>query len=117
VAFRWLPDGERLLLCTASPDGEGLRWVLLDLQGEAHPVGPAFTPAQECFIALHFFEQVGISHPFLSADGKHVIFAGHCAEAVPGVPEGEGPDSHVFVTDLGSGSTVSVGRGRFACLF
>ena len=117
IAFEWLPDGA-LLLCQADEELGLLRWVRVHPDHVDSPLllGEPWAPARETIISLHFFEQVKRSHPFLSADGRHVVYSGwlvdelqeHGTElAVSGAPK-------VMMTSLaGSGRTLEVARGRF----
>ncbi|MCO4772777.1 MAG: hypothetical protein KDA24_22285 [Deltaproteobacteria bacterium] len=126
VALRWLDDGSGLLVCQADDDDESLHWVLVGLDGSARPVGVAFLPSREAAVGLHFFEQLGRSHPFLSPDGRYVVFSGHSLgkiveggpgmDPIPGILEQ--PDEQppaIFVAPLDGGPTVMVGHGHFAC--
>jgi len=126
VALRWLPDDSGLLVCQADDEDESLHWVCLGLDGSVRPVGVPFLPSREAAVGLHFFEQLGRSHPFLSPDGRHVVFSGHSLgevlEGGPGVDpmlgildqEDEQPPA-IFVAPLDGGPTVLVGHGHFAC--
>ncbi len=126
VAFRWLPDDSGLLVCQSDPDDDALQWVVVGLDGSVRPVGTPFLPSRESAVGLHFFEQLARSHPFLSADGRFVVFSGHTlgefVEAGPGqdpnlgILESEDEDSPaILVAPLAGGPTVLVGHGRFAC--
>lgn len=128
VAFSWLPGDRSILLCEANDeDGQQgrLRWIVLDLDsGRSRPVGPSWAPSREMVVALHFFEQVGTSHPFLSQDGRHVMYAGVPDDDVLSMGAdtdpmflGDEEPSRVLVTPLAGGPTVAVGQGRFACAF
>jgi len=129
VAFSWLPGDRSILICEATDDdGQHgrLRWIVLDLDsGRSRPVGPSWAPSREMVVSLHFFEQVGTSHPFLSADGRHVVYAGVPDDDVLSssgydepilVGDDEEP-ARILVTPLSGGPTVAVGAGRFACGF
>lgn len=126
VAFRWLPDDSGLLVCQSAEDEEALHWVLVGLDGSVRPVGTPFLPSRESAVGLHFFEQLGRSHPFLSDDGRFVVYSGHSIgeyveagpgrDPIPGILESEDEDSPVIlVAPLDGGPTVLVGHGRFAC--
>mgnify|MGYP000692603188 CR=1 FL=1 len=126
VAMTWLRDDAGLLVCQADDDDESLHWVLVGLDGSVRPVGVPFLPSREAAVGLHFFEQLGRSHPFLSTDGRYVVFSGHSlgeiTEAGPGVDpmpgildrEDEQPPA-IFVAPVDGGSTVLIGHGHFAC--
>jgi Tol biopolymer transport system component len=126
VALRWLPDDVGLLVCQADEEDESLHWVLVGLDGSVRPVGVPFLPSQESAVGLHFFEQLGASHPFLSPDGRHVVFSGHSlgevieggpgVDPVPGILESEDDQPPaIYVAPLDGGPTVCVGHGHFAC--
>ncbi len=126
VAYGWLPDDSGLLVCQSGGDEDGLQWVLVGLDGSARPVGTPFLPSREAAVGLHFFEQLGASHPFLSADGRFVVYSGHSIgeyveagpgqDPFPGILESEDEDSPaILVAPLDGGPTVLVGHGRFAC--
>lgn len=124
IAFSWLPGGDGLLVCGADPERGLLEWLAIDVDGNASPVGRPFLPTRECVVALHFFEQVAASHPFLSADGLHVVSCGLPVDddEVPGSHEHGGllPDGReaprVLVAPIrGDGLQVAVGTGSFAC--
>jgi len=117
IAFEWLPDGA-LLICHADEDEGLLRWARVHPDHIDSPLllGEPWAPARETIISLHFFEQVARSHPFLSRDGRHVIYSGWLLDeldkrgdtlAVTGSPR-------ILVTPLeGDGETLRVARGRF----
>ncbi|MEE2828924.1 MAG: hypothetical protein VX498_07035 [Myxococcota bacterium] len=116
IAFEWLPDGA-LLICQANEETGVLRWVRLHPDHPDSPLllGMPWAPARESIISLHFFEQIKRSHPFLSADGRQVVYSGWLLDdldgssgdfAVHGSPE-------VLVTPLDGGETLRVARGRF----
>ena len=126
LAFRWLPDDSGLLVCQSAQDEESLHWVLVGLDGSVRPVGTPFLPSREAAVGLHFFEQLSASHPFLSADGRYVVFSGHPLgdfieagpgqDPIPGILESEDEASpSILVAPLDGGPTVLVGHGRFAC--
>lgn len=126
VAFRWLPDDSGLLVCQAAADEDSMHWVVVGLDGSVRPVGTPFLPSREAAVGLHFFEQLSGSHPFLSEDGRFVVFTGHpigeYIEAGPGrdpmlgILESEEEDTPaILVAPLDGGPTVLVGHGRFAC--
>jgi hypothetical protein len=124
VAFQWLPGDREILLASMNDDGTLLRWLLLEPGGALREVGVPWSPCRESAVALHFFEQVAASHPFVSADGRFVVHTGHPVGAVlfggPDDPElfegDEEQPAHVLVTPLApGGSTVVVGTGRFGC--
>ena len=126
VALKWLPDDIGLIVCQADDEDESLHWVLVGLDGSVRPVGVPFLPSHESSVGLHFFEQLGGSHPFLSDDGRHVVFSGHSlgpvVEGGPGIdpmlgvldPEEQQPPA-IFVAPLDGGPTTLVGHGHFAC--
>jgi hypothetical protein len=117
IAFEWLPDGA-LLICHADEDEGLLRWARVHPDHVDSPLllGEPWAPARETIISLHFFEQIARSHPFLSSDGRHVIYSGWLLDdlnrqgdipAVTGSPR-------VLVTSLeGGGETIQIARGRF----
>jgi hypothetical protein len=117
IAFEWLPDGA-ILICHADEDRGLLRWARVHPDHTDSPLllGEPWAPARETIISLHFFEQVARSHPFLSQDGRHVIYSGWLLDdldhrgdtlAVSGPPR-------VLMTPLhGGGDTLRVARGRF----
>lgn len=117
IAFSWLP-GNALLICHADEDQGLLRWVRVHPDHPESPLllGEPWAPARETIISLHFFEQIGRSHPFLSTNGRHVLYSGwlldelECQDdtlAVSGPPR-------ILVTPLdGSTETLCLARGRF----
>ena len=116
TSFVWRPEGGFVLTLAAEEDG-CLQWATLRLDGSLEHVGEPFVPTQECRVAMHFFEQVTSSHPFLSADGGHVVHVGRLRRDL--VAEGgelpEPDDPRVVLTDLRTGVAVEIGRGRYAC--
>ena len=125
ISFEWLGGDRELLICEADEESGRLRWVIVDAEGRgSRPAGPSWMPARESVVALHFFEQVGSSHPFVSADGRHVVYAGVSDDDV--LTEGPGEDPRfvseptdrspqILVTPLNGGPTVAIGSGRFGC--
>lgn len=114
VAWSWLPGGRSVVLCQADEESGLLRWLRVDLDGSTFALGPAFRPSPEAVVALHFFEQLGGSHPWLSADGRYLCAVGQPMDVVDG-PGGTEDDPVVLVTAIDGGETVSVGQARFAC--
>ena len=121
VAFDWLPGERGLVVCGADEDEGLLRWIHVDLEGHARPLGSPWSPSRESLVALHFFEQVAPSHPHVSADGRFLLHSGWpespILTAAPFEPtdEDEGDPAHVLVTPFDDGPTVSLGPGRFGC--
>lgn len=126
VAFRWLPNDTGLLICQADEDDDRLHWVVAGLDGSVRPVGVPFVPSREAAVGLHFFEQLGRSHPFLSDDGRFVVFSGRALDDVDERGPGQEPLPHllergedeppaIYVAPLDGGPTVVVGHGHFAC--
>lgn len=124
VAMQWLPTGREVLVCEAQEENGRLRWVVVHAEtGVSRPVGPSWAPSRETVVALHFFEQVAGSHPFVAPDGNHVVYAGvadgEVLSAGPGedplLSSGEEVPSRILVTPLDGGPTVVVGGGRFGC--
>lgn len=126
LAFKWLPDNSGILVCQSAQEDESLHWVVVGLDGSVRAVGTPFLPSRESAVGLHFFEQLGASHPFLSEDGRYVVFSGHPIgdyieagpgrDPIPGILESEDEDSPaILVAPLDGGPTVLVGHGRFAC--
>ncbi len=124
VAMQWLPGGRELLICEAHEENGRLRWVIVHAEtGLSRPVGPSWAPSRETVVALHFFEQVGGSHPFVTPDGKYVVYAGVADDEVwsavadpePLIVGEEHVPSRVLVTPLDGSPTVVVGSGRFGC--
>ena len=113
VAFLQVPDGFVLSLLDA--ESGRLQWLFVDLEGRGRPLGRPFTPAREALVALHFFEQVGPSHPWLSHDGRFLVCSGWLDDGdEPGGDEDLSPPQ-VLVTPLDGGPVRSLGPGRFAC--
>ena len=126
VAFRWLPGDGGLLLCQIEEEDDRMRWCVVPLEGAVTTIGVPFMPSREAAVGLHFFEQLGLSHPFLSADGRHVVIsgeplgevivAGPGSDPTPGVMENDEDDAiAILVAPLDGGPTVLVGHGQFAC--
>ncbi len=108
-----MPDG--LVLCLLDADSGRLQWLHLDGAGRGRPLGRPFTPAREALVALHFFEQVGRSHPWLSEDGRYLVCSGWLDDGVDSTGSDEPSPPQVLVTPLDGGPTRSLGPGRFAC--
>ncbi|MCP4872491.1 MAG: hypothetical protein GY898_27685 [Proteobacteria bacterium] len=124
VAIEWLPGGQEILLCEAQEENGRLRWVVVNAEsGISRPVGPSWAPSRETVVALHFFEQVAVSHPFVDPTGNYVVYAGVADGEVLSAGPGEDPQlmgqdevpSRILVTPLDGGPTVVVGGGRFGC--
>lgn len=110
LAFLQVDHG--LVLCLLDADSGRLQWLHLTEDGTSRALGQPFTPAREALVALHFFEQVGGSHPWLSPDGRFLI----CSGWLEGdVPDGEIVPPQVVLTPLDGGPPRSLGPGRFAC--
>jgi len=124
LSFQWVHDGTALLICRAYEEEGHLQWTLVGLDGSYRSLGPSFAPTRETVIALHFFEQVSISHPFLSPSGRHIVYSGYAVNEteVDGLrplknhqtsPAAGG--AQILVTPVDGGPTVSVGEGRYGC--
>ncbi len=105
----WLPAPGGLVLCLMEPEQGRHQWLHVDLEGRSRPLGQPFAPARESLVALHFFEQVGPSHPWLSQDGRFLVCSGWLGDV-----DGEAPPE-VLITPLDGGPVRSLGPGRFAC--
>jgi len=124
LSFHWLHDGTAILICSAYEEAGHLQWALVGLDGSCRTLGPAYAPTRETVIALHFFEQVASSHPFLSADGRHIVYSGYPVDEteVDGirrslVEEDEEAEcgAQIMTTPIDGGPTVAVGEGRYGC--
>jgi len=124
VAMQWLPSGQEILICEAQEENGRLRWLVVHTHtGVSRPVGPSWAPSRETVVALHFFEQVAGSHPFVSPQGDYVVYAGVAdgevlaagASEDPGFDDLDDVPSRILVTPLEGGPTVVVGGGRFGC--
>ena len=113
VAF--LPVDDGFVLCLLDADRGRLQWLHVDLEGRGRPLGRPFTPAREALVALHFFEQVGPSHPWLSHDGRFLVCSGWLADDLDPRSEQAIVPPEVLITPLDGGPTRSLGPGRFAC--
>jgi hypothetical protein len=115
VLFRWRAEGDLLVALAA---GEALQWGVLRLDGGLDQIGDPWVPTQEVRVALHFFEEVGRSQPFLSADSRFVVHAGQPRRELGEGDDGElpdPPDPRITVTNLDVGAVVELGPGRYAC--
>jgi hypothetical protein len=110
LAFLQVADG--LVLCRLDGETGQLCWVHITLDGRSRPLGEPFTPARESLVALHFFEQVGPSHPWLSPDGRFLVCSGWLDDDTE---SDELAPPQVIVTPLDGGPARALGPGRFAC--
>ncbi len=79
LAFFWSPTGEWLLVAEVCSDDNCLRWWKMAINGDAPvPLG-TFWPTRDVIFFLHFFDQYTMSHPLVSHDGRHIVFAGYPA--------------------------------------
>ena len=76
VAFFWSPDGSRIAIVSPGPDGDALRWIVVDVDTGAATEPMPFAPAPEYRIFLQFFDQFAPSHLVWSADSRYLVFAG-----------------------------------------
>jgi hypothetical protein len=95
-AFFWAPTGEWILAAQVVADENCLRWWRVSLDGSDPVDLGTFWPTRDVLFYLHFFDQYTGSHPLVSADGRHLTWAGYPAgggHADLSVP------SRVFVKD------------------
>jgi hypothetical protein len=79
LAFFWSPDAEFLVVASVDAPNNCVTWMRQPLDG-----GPArhlatFWPTRDVLFYLHFFDQYAQTHPIVSADGRHVVYAGYPA--------------------------------------
>ena len=120
LAFLRAPTG--VILCLLDAPTGRIQWLHLDLEGTSRPLGTPFSPAREALVALHFFEQVGPSHPWLSPDRRFLVCSGWLTPDTGADATGDEADDdeeitppEVLITPLDGGPVRSLGPGRFAC--
>lgn len=79
LAFFWSPTADWLLVAQVAADENCLRWWKVPTDGREPMDLGTFWPTREVVFYLHFFDQYTSSHPLVSADGRHVAFAGYPA--------------------------------------
>jgi hypothetical protein len=111
-AFMWSPTGDRIIVAAPARRQPGLMWRIVEVpSGEVRELC-TFWPSQDQMFYLHFFEQFSQSHPLISPDGKHLVFAGHPAPGNSSVDT----RSRIFVVPLDRESERpnSIALGDFA---
>jgi dipeptidyl aminopeptidase/acylaminoacyl peptidase len=79
LAFFWSPKGDYLLYAVVDSEANCLLWNMVYVEGgPSIPLG-SFWPTRDILFYLHFFDQYAQSHPIISHDGRHVVFAGYPA--------------------------------------
>ncbi len=108
LAFIWSPEGQQLLYARIEPNDSCLSWCSVR-PNESTVTHCRFVPSREMLFYLHFFDQFVHSHRLISPDGRHLVYAGHAANAVSGPPR-------IFVKDLRTeqGPRALI-DGRFGC--
>ncbi len=79
LAFFWSPTGDWLLVAQVASDENCLRWWKVPIDGSPPIDVGTFWPTRDVVFYLHFFDQYTSSHPLVSADGQHIVFAGYPA--------------------------------------
>lgn len=111
LAFFWAPTGDWVLQAVVESAENCLSWYRVPLDGgPADPLG-SFWPTRDVLFYLHFFDQYASSHPFVSADGRHIAFAGYPAGGGQ-ADLSDGP--RIWVRELGGGLAEPVAHGSFA---
>ncbi len=114
LAFAWLTDGESLLTVDVDEPGRRLWWTLHRVKaGTSRRLAP-FRPTREMMFHLHFLDQFVHSHPLVSPDGRHLVYATYVhAHWDPDAPNGT---PHIAVIDLHDPDAVpvTVAAGRYA---
>jgi len=113
VSFFWSPCSKRLVTMAFDADA-GMRWSVLDTEGRGkRSLGESFFPSRELVYFSWFFDQFAASHPLISPDGAHLVFAGHLGSRAA-APARSG--SNVYVAALDGGLPLQrVASGHFAC--
>jgi Tol biopolymer transport system component len=111
MAFFWSPDGQWILQGVVDADQNCLAWYLVPTAGgEPTPLG-SFWPTRDVLFYLHFFDQYASSHPMISADGRHIAFAGYPAGG--GQADLSAPP-RVWVRAIDGGAAEAIAEGSFA---
>lgn len=77
LAFFWLPCGQQLLVAQPDRAMECMHWMLVDIEQDTAVALATFWPSRDQLFYLHFFEQFAQSHPQISSDGRHLVYASH----------------------------------------
>ena len=109
LCFFWSDKGEQLVYVRMIHESNSLAWC--SVRPNENPVEHIrFRPSREMLYYLHFFDQFAETHPLISADGRHLVFAGLLeTEVSENKPQ-------LFVLDLrGADKLRCVGQGTFGC--
>lgn len=111
-AFFWSPQADFIVYAVVDGDNNCLFWYRVSVDGgSAEPLG-SFWPTRETLFYLRFFDQYASSHPMVSPDARHIVFAGYPAGG--GQADLSGPP-RIFVKELDSPAPpVEMARGSFA---
>lgn len=113
LAYFWAPTGDWLLLAQADRENNCVRWFRVAADGSGTTPLASFWPTRDLLFYLHFFDQYGLSHNLVSADGRRLVYAGYPAGG--GQADLSAPP-RVWVKDTGDTDAppVEVARGSFA---
>lgn len=111
AGFFWTPDGEQALVCALTEDTGVLEWRLVGAEDDENRPLCRFRPSRPQGVMLSFFDQYAQSHPAVSPDSRHLLFAG---AALGGTPEGMRAPLVYAVDLLGDGEPAAVAEGSFA---
>lgn len=77
AAFFWCPDGSKLALVVPTQTGDGRHSVVaLSRGGRFIAATEGFVPSQDFRVAVSFFDQYSLSHPFWSPDSNSLVVTG-----------------------------------------
>lgn len=111
MAFFWAPDGQWLLQAVVDADQNCLSWYRVPSTGGPPEALGSFWPTRDVLFYLHFFDQYASSHPIISADGEHIVFAGYPAGG--GQADLSQPP-RIWVRPVRAGAAEAIAEGNFA---
>lgn len=87
LAFFWSAARQSLLYVRVNRERGHLSWHERRLGAPSRTLC-SFIPTREMLFHLHYFDQLSLTHPLVSADGATLVFAGSLIDAdEPGVPQ------------------------------
>ncbi len=112
MAFSWAPNGAWLLAVEVVAADNCMRAWRVPADGSPPVELGTFWPSRDMLFYLHFFDQYTQSHPLVSADSRHVCWAGYPARA--GRADLSEPPQVYVQSAYDGGDPEVVGPGVFA---
>lgn len=116
VAFFWSPDNQQLAFVTIDPLEQAFGWNVADASGENPRRLGTFTPSQEQFRMLAFFDQYALSHGLWAPDSSGLVYAASSSADTQRVFGSTSRGRIVVLPTDGSGPAKILAEGGFVAM-